>query len=93
MFPAGEERESLRRRTDDWERHILRSLSDLMPVERLNAVRELVWRREILLEPISSNLESAAEDVLGSIDCQGRTINGLPIPGSIGAPFEKCGEP
>ena len=77
VFPAGEERESLRRRTDDWERHILRSLSDLMPVERLNAVRELVWRREILLEPISSNLESAAEDVLGSIDCQGRTINGV----------------
>ena len=77
VFPAGEERQSLKSCTDGWERRILASLPDLVPVDRLNAIRELVWRREILLEPISSELESAAEDVLGSVDCQGRTINGV----------------
>ncbi len=75
LFPSGEEREKLRMRTNDWEGHILRSFPELAPVERLKAVRELVWRREILLEPISSELESAAEEVLKAVDCRNRTIN------------------
>ena len=65
--------------TDDWEPHIL-SAPDFAPVQRLNAIRELVWRREILLDPISSELESAAEDVLKPIDCQTRTIDGVADP-------------
>ena len=59
--------------TDHWEPLILRALPDLAPVRRLNAIRELVWRREISLVPISSNLESAASDVLQHVDCQCRT--------------------
>ena len=74
MFPSGEERESLIRRTDDWEGRILASLQLLTPVERLYAMRELLWRREILLQPISPSIESACESVLTSIDCQSRTV-------------------
>ena len=63
--------------TNEWEPLILRLLPDFAPIERLNAIRELVWRKEILLEPISSQLESAAAEVLKSIDCQNRTIEGV----------------
>lgn len=62
--------------TGQYESRILDVLPDLTPVERLEAIRELVWRREILLDPISSKLESAAQDVLNLIDCQNRTIDG-----------------
>ena len=59
---------------------ILDVLPDLTPVERLGAIHELVWRWEILLNPISSKLESAAQDVLNRIDCQNRTIDGSTDP-------------
>ena len=36
-------------------------------VERLNAIRDLVWRHEITLEPITSELESAAQDAMSPI--------------------------
>ena len=75
VLPSSEDRESLIWRTDEWERHILSSLSDFGPMERLNAIRELVWRREILLQPISSEVESAAEAALLSIDCHHRTVD------------------
>ena len=55
---------------------VLDVFPDLTPVERLEAIHELVWRWEVLLDPISSELESAAQDVLDLIDCQNRTING-----------------
>ena len=77
VFPSGEERESLIRQTDDWERRILASLQLLTPVERLYAMRELLWRREILLQPISPSIESACESVLTSIDCQSSTVDGV----------------
>lgn len=62
--------------TDKWEPLILRALPEFLPVDRLNAVRELVWRREISLVPISPDVESAADSVLQLIDCQTRTIRG-----------------
>ena len=75
LFPSGEEHGKLSRRTDGWEGHILNSLPELTPVERLNAVRELVWRYGILLKPISTELEAAAADTLKAIDCHSRRIN------------------
>ena len=66
--------------TNEWQPGILRALPRFAPVNRLNAIRELVWRREILLDPISSKIESAAEGVLEPIDCQTRTIDGLADP-------------
>ena len=82
FLPAGEERETLRRNTNEWEQRILTALPGLTAVERLAAIRELVWRREILLEPISDELESAAEDALQSIDCQNHTVNGVADTGA-----------
>ena len=63
-------------RTREWEPLILRALSDFEPVDRLYAIHELIWRREVLLEPISADVESAAKEVLEEIDCESRTING-----------------
>ena len=60
--------------TDEWEPHVL-DVSDFAPLKRLNAIYELVWRREILLDPISPRLESAAVNALKPIDCQSRTID------------------
>lgn len=77
LLPADGEREKFRMRTDNWEEHILASLPAFTVVERLNAIYELIWRREILLDPISEELELAAEDALESIDCQDRTVNGI----------------
>ena len=63
--------------TNKWEPRVLQVLPDFAPLERLNAIRELFWRKEILLEPILSQLESAAVKALKSIDCQSRTIDGV----------------
>lgn len=71
------ERQLLSLYTNEWEQKILQVLPDFAPIERLNAIRELVWRKEILLEPILSQLESAAEEALKSIDCHSRTIDGV----------------
>ena len=57
------------------EQRILQALPKLESVERLRVIRELVWRRETLLNPVLSRLESAAEETLELIDCQGRTID------------------
>ena len=77
VVPSGEERESLIWRTNDWEDLIMRALPGMASIERLSAIRELMWRREILLQPISSDLESAAESALISIDCHHRTVDGV----------------
>ena len=71
------ERTFLSLSTDEWEPTILQVLPDFAPIDRLNAIRELVWRKEILLEPILSQLESAAEEALTLIDCHSRTIDGV----------------
>ncbi len=76
-FPSGHERERLRRHIYSWEPAILNALPRLTPVERLYAVRELIWQREILLEPLTPNLEAKAQEVLNSIDCEKRTIDGV----------------
>ena len=55
---------------------ILSVLPELEPVARLNAIREILWRRELLIEPVSPQLKDAAEEVLKLIDCQNRTIDG-----------------
>ena len=61
--------------TDQWEPLIVAALPKLAPLQQLTAIRELVWRREIALDPISDRLAQAAEQVLLFIDCQARTIS------------------
>ena len=78
-------------RTDDWEPLVLRALPSLdSPIERLNAIRELLWRREILLEPVSIALEESASGVLDAIDCQARAVAG--IKGDPGVDWSKVRE-
>lgn len=62
------------------EARVLDAVSNFAPVERLYAVHELVWRKELLLEPVSIELETSAEEVLKLIDCQSRTIDGTADP-------------
>ena len=65
-------------------RLILEVLPKLAVVERMHALRELLWRWKIQLEPISAleptseGLEEAARDVLSRIDCERREIDGKP---------------
>ena len=66
--------------TRQWEPDILQVLSSLPAVDRLNTIHELVWRHEITLEPLSSQLESATLDTLALIDCEARTVDGVARP-------------
>lgn len=74
VFPSGQEQAELKWRSRAWEPHIVKALLELSPVERLNAVREMLWIKGILLEPMTPELEAAAQDVLDEIDCESRTI-------------------
>lgn len=59
---------------EGWEQAILKVLPDFPLIERLTALRELVWRREKLLEPLSQLLEEAIQTVLTDINCQTKRI-------------------
>ena len=77
VLPSGEERSELSRRTEDWKPPILDALPRLTLIEQLKALRELVWRKEILLEPITPDLETAAKQALNEIDCEKHTVGGV----------------
>ena len=66
--------------TRSWQPTILEHLNNQSPVDRLTAIRELIWRHEVTLEPITSDLDTAALDALGLIDCGARTVNGNSKP-------------
>ena len=63
--------------TGQWESPILSELPGFTPLERLKAIRELVWRREVMLELVSNELENFAQEVLEEINCQVRTVKGI----------------
>ena len=77
VFPSGQERSDLSHRTGDWEPPILSAFPHFTPVEQLKAIRELMWRKEILLEPITPDLEAAAKQALHKVDCEKHTIGGV----------------
>ena len=63
--------------TDRWEPQILKALPHLADgAERLGALRELVWRREAQLDPLSElpELADAVADVLDGVDCEQRLV-------------------
>ena len=62
--------------TKKWESLILDTLQNLAPVDRLKAIYELIWLKEVLLEPVSLQIETAAKEVLKEIDCENQTIKG-----------------
>ncbi len=65
---------------------VLDALPELPPLERLNAVRELVWRWAIQLEPLtplemtSSRLEQEAGEILDRVDCLEQKADGKDVP-------------
>ena len=77
IFPFGQAHHDLSFRTREWELPILDLLPQFQPVERLKAIRELIWRYEILLEPISVEIETSASKVLESINSIERSIEGV----------------
>ena len=78
IFPFGRERSNLSHRTDEWELPILNAIPSFTFAEQLMAIREIVWRREILLDPITVDLEAAANRILPQIDCQNNMLGGAP---------------
>ena len=85
MYPGwltlpGFNRHDVSMNTDSWSSEILRFIELLAPVERLQMVRELVWRKKILLEPFQPNLLKASESTLAMFDCHNRTVDGKEVP-------------
>ena len=76
LFAPNSIRQNLSDSTNELEHHIISGSQDLTTLERLIALRELIWRKTHLLQPISLGLETIAEETLALIDCPGRTING-----------------
>ena len=76
LFAPNSIRWTLTGPTNEMERHILAVVEDLTTVERLHSLREVVWRKGILLDPVNRELESTIEETLAAIDCQNRTIDG-----------------
>ena len=66
--------------TSAWKNHALTALPRIEPVQRLRFLRELAWREEILLVPMTPGFESAITSALESIDCHHRTIDGAAAP-------------
>ena len=62
--------------TDDWFKKYLTVLSNFKIEDRLKLIHEIVWRKHILMENLTDELENEAESVLSEIDCHNRTITG-----------------
>ncbi|TLN00961.1 SIR2 family protein, partial [bacterium] len=60
---------------DRWEQVILRTIPEFPLLEKLSIIRELVWLRENLLEPLSEPLEVAVQTILKEFDCKTRKMN------------------
>ena len=67
-------------KTNEWGHKILLSFPNLTTTERLYALRELVWREEVLLVPMYPNFESAIEETLNAIDCHDHILDGVHSP-------------
>ena len=67
----------MRALTDAWEKIIVDALPDLGGVPaRLKVLRELVWRRETLLDPLLQELETPLVELFKEVDCDAKTIGG-----------------
>ena len=62
--------------TELWAPFIVPELAGLAVLERLDAIREIIWRYDLILARIPDDLKAAAEAVLDSIDCTERTVEG-----------------
>ncbi len=62
---------------EEWEQVVLRDIPAFSQIERLSAIRELIWRRELMLDALSPALVEAAKAALAEIDCQTRSVGGI----------------
>ena len=76
LVPPARVRNERRVFTEEWARFIVPELPGLTALERLDAVREIIWRYELTLARIPTELEAVAVEVLESIDCTERTVEG-----------------
>ena len=80
MYPGwlvlpGANRPAVSANTNAWEKTTLQSLDHLNAVERLHIIRELLWRKKILLEPLTQELLTATENTLAMFNCQNQTVD------------------
>ncbi len=67
----------MRALTDSWEQVIVKVLPDFGDaVERLDVLRELVWRRETLLDPLLEESAGPLLEVFDDVDPHSRTVGG-----------------
>ncbi len=67
----------MRALTDSWEQVIVKVLPESGDaVERLDVLRELVWRRETLLDPLLEELAGPLLEVFDDVDPHSRTVGG-----------------
>ena len=71
-----EVRGSIVGRTRECSPYLLQCLNQLDPTEQLCAIRELIWRHEITLQPLNPEIATVASEILGMFDCEARTIKG-----------------
>ena len=76
LVPPARVRNELRVSTERWAPFIMPELLGLAALERLDAVREIIWRYELTLARVPNELDAAAVEVLESIDCTERTVEG-----------------
>lgn len=76
LVPPARVRNERRVFTEEWARLIVSELPNLTTLERLDAVREIIWRYELALERMPDELKAAAQEVLELIDCSERTVEG-----------------
>ena len=76
LVPPARVRNGRRAFTEQWVPFIVSELPGLAALERLAAVREIIWRYELTLARIPDDLKAAAEEVLETIDCTERTVEG-----------------
>ena len=69
-------RSSIVSKTRECHSYILQSMDELSPTERINAIRELIWRYEITLQPLTPEIAAVAYDVLAMFSCGNRTVEG-----------------
>ncbi len=97
MYPGwlvlpGYSRYTVSKNTDQWAEATIKSLDHLTPIERLRAIREILWRKSNLLEPIDENLANATNTTLAMFDCDNRTVDGKKAPGTDWKEIGKPGE-
>ena len=76
LVPPARVRNERRVSTERWGPFIVQELPALAVLERLDALREIIWRYELTLATIPDDLKAAAEQVLESVDCTERTVQG-----------------